>query len=679
MNINDLKPSDYKVISNPTNINQLAPGSYKPVSSIIDSHNALKVNPTGPTDPNRPLPGSETAVLPAVKAPETGTGLSDLAKTPVNAIGDVLNLIKDSTYGTAKKVLYDIPKTAIESVEEQGLGNTLKNTAKSLPGAVLDVGKSLIPQSAKELANTDALTEIPEQFKELVKENGGSYSKAFQAAVKAVPGSLPDAAVNYASQIDRARESIENHPVNEYLGYLGLKSLGEMKLPKKPDSKVLNTPINEIPGNIADKTKNTVKAIPGSDLPGKAVRRAADFIESRQELNKQPQAVQTAIKAEIPQPQAELIHEANPEEKSAMSEMLEKQQVGAKKLIMKPEERPDAVIGREAMKTVKFLEDQKKSASLEEGQHVKNLSNKPIDFSGTVNDFMDRLATMGVKMGEKGRLDFTKSELSTPASAKDRGLLQLTADELKPDENGEYKKSADELHTVRQRLFNETQNKNFTEPFTDRVVSMVHNDMGTSVRSGLLHDISKQAGDTGKGYESTVTKNASIQDALQSFYKLVGKDTGSRETNIKNLGVGEVANRLEGNASAKVENAFQKIEDTAKKYGYENPISIRKLVAFKSILKNIVGETQHNSLAGATEQGVKSALPDASDVIGNAASGKVVGAAKALMEFAKGNTKSEQVRVLKGLLEGAKKGKSSPSKLIDFSDHPTSTEEDLPF
>lgn len=607
------------------------------------------VDKISPTDPNRPLPGSETAAVPAQPA-DGSARLSDIPKVIPNALSDVWNLVKQGTYGTAKAIVHDIPVAAYGLVKDQGIGNAVKNTVTSVPGAIKDTVQGMIPQSAKELANTDALGAIPGEFKELVTQNGGSYAKAALAAIKAIPGSIPEAAQNYADQIDRARQAVENHPVNELLGWLTLKSLGERKLPDTSKSKILNTPVKDVP-------LETVRKIPGAetvaDAAGKMSRRVSDARIAGNELAQQPEPVQTAVKADIPQPQATLIHEANPTEQGLMKEMLEKQKNGVKKLVSTPEERPDAVIGREAMKTVKFLEDQKKSAIVEEGNHVKNLSSKPVDYSKTVSDFKDRLSMLGVEEGEKGRLDFSKSELSTPSSAKDRGLLQLTSDELKPNEKGDYIKPASELHTIRQRLFNETQNKNFTEPFTDRIVSMVHNDEGTSVRSGLLHDISDQAGGSGKGYESTATKNAIINDALQSFYKLIGKDAGGRETNIKNLGVGEVANRLEGNASAKVENAFQKVEDAAKKYGYENDVSVRKLVAFKTILKNIVGETQHNSLAGAVEQGSRAALPgEAADIAGNVASGKVGGTIKAVGKFIKSNTRAEQVRALENLLKG---------------------------
>lgn len=626
------------------NLNSAAQNNTPPVINnedgwepLVKSSNSPEVLPS---QNKESIPGADSALLPAQPA-DGSARLGDIAKVVPNSLGDIWNLVKQGTVGTVQN-LAKIPGETINLVKEQGIGNAIKNTLTSIPGAVKDTALSLVPQSAKEILNTNALSEIPAEFKSLVEQNGGSYANALLSAVKSVPGAIPDAVSQYANQIDRARQAVENHPVNEFLGYLGLKALGENKV-NIPQDSILNKPVSEIP-------KDTLNALPGSETIPKMVRRVGDTFENRKELNQQPEAVQKAVKSDIPQPQAELIHEANPQEKAVMKQMLDLQEKGTKKLIMKPEERPDAKIGQQAMNMVNFLQDQKKQAQIVEGEHVKGLTNRQVDFSKTAQDFKDRLATLGVTEGEKGRLDFSKSELSTPSSAKDRGLLQLTSDELKPNENGQYIKPANELHTIRQRLFNETQNKNFTEPFTDRIVSMVHNDEGTSVRSGLLHDISKQAGSAGKGYEAETTRNAKIQNALQTFFKLVGKDSGGREMNIKNLGAGEVANRLEGNASAKVENAFKVLEDTAKEYGFKSNVSIRKLVAFKTILKNVVGETQHNSLAGGVEQGTKAALPDALDIASHAVEGNKMGVIKSVGKFIKGNTRAEQIRNLKNLL-----------------------------
>ena len=197
------------------------------------------------------LPGASTAVIPALPAGATKTGLADTTKIIPNALGDIWNLVKEATYGTAKKIVYDIPKEAIGLVKDQGIVGAVKSYTKSIPSAVKEVTTGLIPQSAKEITNINAIAEIPDQFKQLVKQSNGSYTKAFLSAIKAIPGALPDAAQNYLDQIDRARQSVVNHPVNEFLGYMGLKSLGNIKtktavgaLDKKPitiPAKIPNT------------------------------------------------------------------------------------------------------------------------------------------------------------------------------------------------------------------------------------------------------------------------------------------------------------------------------------------------------------------------------------------------------------------------------------------------------
>lgn len=604
-------------------------------------------------DQSPPAQGSPSGspVMPATPG-AFNNPVGDALKAIPNALGDVWNLVKSGTVGTIENVA-KIPSEAINLVKEQGIGGAAKNLAKSAPGVVGETISSLIPKSLKELGNTEALSDIPSQFQDLVKQNGGSYANALLSVLQNIPGSIPAAAQSYANQIDRARQAVENHPVNEFLGYMGLKTLAANKI-EIPQDSVLNKPVGEIPGDV-------VKSLPGSDVVPKMVRRVGDVIQNKSELNQQPDVVKSAVKTDIPQPQAELIHQANPEEKNVMQQMLDLQKEGTKKLVMNPEDRPDAKIGQQVVNMVKFLNDQKKSAQIIEGEHVKNLANNNIDYSQTANSFSNKLDQLNIRVrnpeeiltekGKVGPLDFSKSELDGPASAKDRSLLEMTYNKLKPNENGDYIKPANELHIARQSLFNETQNKNFTEPFSNKIVNMVQNDTGDSVRSNLLHDISAQAGETGKGYQLSVTKNAKIQDALQTVGKLMGKNSGATGGDIQNLRAGEVANRIGGNASAVVENALQKLEDTAKENGFKSKVSIRKLVAFKTILKNVVGETQSNSLAGAVEQGAKAALPDALDIAGEAHSGGIVGTIKAAAKFVKGNTKAEQVRAIQNLLD----------------------------
>lgn len=676
MNIKDLKPGSYKIISNPTNIKQLAPGSFKTISQVIKEHNDLGGNSD-----------SESQIQPTFKASIGGaeTIIPNSLKTIGNIPSDALNIGKtaiDSTMGKLPAIGQAAKDFA--STEKANPNGGAGQAAKDLAGGVADTltkdfkapGEFLVNSNEKSKLTTllspiqeQALKQRDEILQKLTQEKSqGKDTSHLVLALKYNKDTLDSLNTQIGSKDNRENKGADEvsnvikypieHPVQVAIAAEGLKPETQSTISDtiKPISDKVESTIN----TIKNAPKNTFNAVAeGEGITAKAARRVKDVQENKAQLSEQPKVIQNSVKADIPQAQAEFIHETTSEEKNLMKDMLEKQKNGVKKNVMTPSERPDAVIGKETMKPVKFLEDQKKLAIQEEGNHVKNLTDKQVDYSKTVSDFKDRLSTLGVNEGEDGRLDFSKSELSTPSSSKDRGLLQLTADELKPNEAGEYVKPASELHTIRQRLFNETQNKNFTEPFTDRIVSMVHNDTGTSVRSGLLHDINGQAGITGKGYTATVTRNAKIQDALETFYKLVGKDAAGKEVNIQNLKAGEVANRIAGNASANVENALYKIETLAKELGYTSDVSVRKLVAFKTMLKNIVGETQANSLAGAIEQGNKAAAADGAEIFGNIVKGEKIGTAKAVLKFVKGNSRAEQIRALEELL-------NSPGPTRDF-------------
>jgi hypothetical protein len=174
--------------------------------------------------------GGDTALMPTNPAGtgsgKTNSGFADALKMVPNAIGDVGTLAKQATYGTLKNVLYDIPANAIGLVSDNNgnIGRSVVDTLSAVPKATMDVLWNLIPNSAKEIANTKALSQIPSAFQDLAKLKGG-YANAFLDMVKNIPGSITPAITQYADQLDKARQSFENHPVNEALGYLGMKEL----------------------------------------------------------------------------------------------------------------------------------------------------------------------------------------------------------------------------------------------------------------------------------------------------------------------------------------------------------------------------------------------------------------------------------------------------------------------
>ena len=201
------------------------PTTVQPNFSQLQPTSTVSTPTTTPSSTNDET-GSNTAVIPANPAGETDTGLADALKMIPNAAGDIFNLIKGGTYGTAKNILYNIPKEAAGLVQENNgdMGKSIEDTISAIPESTLKVLWGIIPNSAKNLANTDALSEIPSQFQDLAKSSGG-YANAFVKMAQAVPSSLSPAMQQYANQIDKARQSFENHPVNEALGYLGMKEM----------------------------------------------------------------------------------------------------------------------------------------------------------------------------------------------------------------------------------------------------------------------------------------------------------------------------------------------------------------------------------------------------------------------------------------------------------------------
>lgn len=182
---------------------------------------------TQPVLPTRPVPGEETAWTPAKPMSEVktyGSAATEGLKIIPNALKDVGTLAKELTWGTARKIAYDIPKEIVGLVKDSGgFENAVKNYQSSFGEASKELAWGLVPQSLKEIANTDAISKIPQEFQGLVKESGG-YVNAVKEMMKATPEAFKDLPKAYGEQINRAEQAFVNHPVQEALAYFMLKN-----------------------------------------------------------------------------------------------------------------------------------------------------------------------------------------------------------------------------------------------------------------------------------------------------------------------------------------------------------------------------------------------------------------------------------------------------------------------
>lgn len=193
-----------------------------------------------PVKPVTPGVGAESAAVPTTPLKETksvGGAIKNVLKIIPNAIKDVAMLPVEAVkipFSIAKRVVYEIPKETLGLVKDSGgVGNAIKNFADSFgPGGVTlmeNMGKALqqnLPNVVNQLANTDAIVKLPQELQSLVRESGG-YGQAFKYLLQTKPEDFKDVPKQYAEKVLNAGEAFINHPVNEAIGLMFLRSLAE--------------------------------------------------------------------------------------------------------------------------------------------------------------------------------------------------------------------------------------------------------------------------------------------------------------------------------------------------------------------------------------------------------------------------------------------------------------------
>lgn len=126
-----------------------------------------------------------------------------------------------------KQVFYDIPKEEYLLLKENGLVGATKLLygTDAIPKALGDTVLGMIPETAKQLAGVSEWQPIVDNFQTVLDQNKGSYSKTFGDIVTNIPESLPEFNKLEAQKYDRMRIAFLDHPLEEVLGYIGLKSI----------------------------------------------------------------------------------------------------------------------------------------------------------------------------------------------------------------------------------------------------------------------------------------------------------------------------------------------------------------------------------------------------------------------------------------------------------------------
>lgn len=269
----------------------------------------------------------------------------------------------------------------------------------------------------------------------------------------------------------------------------------------------------------------------------------------------------------------------------------------------------------------------------------------PISIQKELDEFTKILENVGVKVGSEDNelLDLiTKGGKLYADNTAVKGDLAAYRNMYNRIKDGVA--TPRELHKIRQATFKELGlAKARQQTFSDQA-----DDIAEQFRSILARPI--EALD--KRYMPLNVEYAKTMKALTDFVKYTGYKGDISKLSTQALRVGEVAQRVLGNASARPQEVIDAIANLADEAGMGIGKQIKDQIRFSDLIDNFYGSTQTRSLAGQVGRGVKSGAEGVVEDI--ATNGPIGGAVKSVGRGVKailGKTEKEQQKALEAFLD----------------------------
>ena len=303
----------------------------------------------------------------------------------------------------------------------------------------------------------------------------------------------------------------------------------------------------------------------------------------------------------------------------------------AKALTRTADEAGDALL-----KQIDFVKGNNKQAGQQLNRVAKGLKNKDVNLDEPVNKFLNDLDELGVTFDDKGKPDFTGSQIEgvTPAESLINKIALRIKRNPNPDalEAHQFKKFIDE---------NVSFGKSAAEGLSGKTESVVK-----SLRKGVNDSISGVS-------DSYKQANKQFSDTIKTLDEL--QDVAGRKLDFSGPHAAKAAGTLlrsqtnNTKARANLLTAIENLEDTAKKYGGSFDDDILSLSIFADELDAVFGSGARTSLRG--EVG-KAGVDAAIDISQMTIPGALAVGAKAVTKRARGINEKNQLKAIKNLLRG---------------------------
>ncbi|NCD42445.1 MAG: hypothetical protein EOL88_10170 [Bacteroidia bacterium] len=246
----------------------------------------------------------------------------------------------------------------------------------------------------------------------------------------------------------------------------------------------------------------------------------------------------------------------------------------------------EIVPARETIKMTDFLTDESKKLSQIVSKNLDDMPDSLYNFTDSYTNFSNQLNKINIVELPDGKLDFSKSVLKSDTSGQ-KLINGLYEDFI---ENG-GKFTPKQVDIIRKRISSETNLFGKKFDLSDEANKILY-----TARKDLMDGLN----DISPDYRLNNTRLSIIIQASDDFQtKFLGPDFQFTKASTKQEKVGQVARRMQGNASAIYNNIFDNLQGTAEYFGYDtNGVNIRRLFNFADLanLENKV--VQKTSLAG---------------------------------------------------------------------------------
>jgi len=277
-----------------------------------------------------------------------------------------------------------------------------------------------------------------------------------------------------------------------------------------------------------------------------------------------------------------------------MSKMVDIMKKGKENALFATKNRPSDVVGDSLLSRVNHIKKVNIEAGKELDSVAKSLRGKAVDFNQPINNFIDNLDDIGVKINDSLKPVFKGSDIEGLAGPE--SAINLMVNRLKSGARGKAPDAYD-LHRVKKYIDeNVTYGKSGEglKGKTERILKQLRRDIDSTLDAEFpKYDAVNTT------YADTVGALDALQDVAGKKMKLFGPQADKA--------TGTLLRRMMSNAQSRINlvDAVDNIESVAKKYGGKFDDDITTLMVFADELDNVFGPVAKTSLAGETVKSIR--------------------------------------------------------------------------